>query len=370
MTSLSQVLNFIVLTQLLLIIVFLFSNKKGRRLSNWLLGFFFTSLFLGFLDATLVIFNLVSSANYAFLLNGFIILHPPLLLLYTHSITRQNFRLTFSHLVHLIPFLIVAALLVIFYHTQTLAEKEVILSGVESGRGSTNLFIMLGGLIYEIAYLIPVKIEIHKYQKRIRQSFSNVDNLDLNWLNFLVNLFIFSFVLSTISSFLRQTHFEYFTEFALTLASLGLFLFINAVLLKGLYNNEVFTKSNHLAESSKQLADIPADKILRELEAFMKNKKPFLDAYLSLEVLSDQVQVPSRDLSLVLNNYARQNFFDFVNRYRIEEAKSLLTEKTSQELTILEIMYESGFNSKSSFNTAFKKYTGVTPSAWRANHSI
>ena len=113
MISLSQALNFIILAQLLLIIVFLFTNKKGRPLSNWLLGSFFTSLFLGFLDATLVIFGLVSNANFALLLNGFVILHPPLLLLYTYSITRSEFRLKPFHLFHLIPFLVITLLLVI-----------------------------------------------------------------------------------------------------------------------------------------------------------------------------------------------------------------------------------------------------------------
>ena len=367
MISLSQALNFIILAQLLLIIVFLFTNKKGRPLSNWLLGSFFTSLFLGFLDATLVIFGLVSNANFALLLNGFVILHPPLLLLYTYSITRSEFRLKPFHLFHSIPFLIITLLLVIFYHTQPLSEKEIILEGVESGKGTTNLFIMLGGLIYEIAYLIPIKIEISRYRQTIRQSLSNVDNLDLKWLSFLVNLFILSFVLSTISSLLRLTQLEYYTEFALILASLGLFLFINAVLLKGLYNNEVFTRSNKLKGPSYPLEDLQAEKILSDLKSFMIDEKPFLDPYLSLEGLSSLISVAPRELSLVLNNHAGQNFFDFVNRYRIKEAETLLSVESNKDKTILEIMYQSGFNSKSSFNTAFKKYTGQTPSSFRKN---
>jgi len=60
-----------------------------------------------------------------------------------------------------------------------------------------------------------------------------------------------------------------------------------------------------------------------------------------------------------------QNFYDFINRYRILEAKQLLTNPKDPKITVLEVLYEVGFNSKSSFNTLFKKYTGLTPTEFR-----
>ncbi len=62
----------------------------------------------------------------------------------------------------------------------------------------------------------------------------------------------------------------------------------------------------------------------------------------------------------------QSNFYDYISKYRIEEAKSILSDQSSNK-TVLEILYEVGFNSKSSFNTAFKKYTGVTPSKFKRN---
>jgi len=67
----------------------------------------------------------------------------------------------------------------------------------------------------------------------------------------------------------------------------------------------------------------------------------------------------------VINENTGQNFFDFVNRYRIGEAKRMLTDPTDKKITVQEILYVVGFNSKSSFNTLFKKYTGVTPSEFK-----
>jgi AraC-like DNA-binding protein len=63
----------------------------------------------------------------------------------------------------------------------------------------------------------------------------------------------------------------------------------------------------------------------------------------------------------VINDLTGKNFFEFINHYRIEEAKRMLTNPKDKKITVLEVMYQSGFNSKSSFNTLFKKQTGLTP---------
>jgi len=72
----------------------------------------------------------------------------------------------------------------------------------------------------------------------------------------------------------------------------------------------------------------------------------------------------------MINHHLNKHFFDFVNEFRIEKAKSLLTNPAKQDLTIQEILYEVGFNSKSSFNTAFKKHCGLTPTQYRKSNSL
>jgi AraC-like DNA-binding protein len=97
----------------------------------------------------------------------------------------------------------------------------------------------------------------------------------------------------------------------------------------------------------------------------MVEKEPYLDSSLTIQDLSEQVKMPVKDLSTLINLYMDKHFFDFVNEYRIEKAMQILRDSSQKELTVLEILYEVGFNSKSSFNTSFKKYTGKTPTDYR-----
>jgi AraC-like DNA-binding protein len=97
----------------------------------------------------------------------------------------------------------------------------------------------------------------------------------------------------------------------------------------------------------------------------MVNDEPFLDASLTIEDLSKQMNFETKDLSILINHHLNQHFFDFVNGYRIRKAMGILKDPEKKDLTILEILYEVGFNSKSSFNTAFKKHTNKTPTQYR-----
>jgi AraC-like DNA-binding protein len=110
---------------------------------------------------------------------------------------------------------------------------------------------------------------------------------------------------------------------------------------------------------SKDLVEV------QKLNSFMKTEKPYLNPSLSIRNLAEDIQMNSRDLSILINQNLEKHFFDFVNEYRIEEAKIILKDSSKKEFTILEILYEVGFNSKSSFNTAFKKHTGYTPTEYR-----
>jgi len=108
---------------------------------------------------------------------------------------------------------------------------------------------------------------------------------------------------------------------------------------------------------------------LQNLSEHLSKNKPFLEPDLTLNELAEQMQISSRQLSTLINIELGKSFFDLINGYRIEEAKRILKESQDSKLTVLEVMYDVGFNSKSSFNTAFKKYTGTTPTAFKAQFS-
>ncbi|WP_315822417.1 helix-turn-helix domain-containing protein [Paraflavitalea speifideaquila] len=90
-----------------------------------------------------------------------------------------------------------------------------------------------------------------------------------------------------------------------------------------------------------------------------------MEPSLTVHGLATQMKIPARDLSILINHHLGQHFFDFINEYRIRKAMSILKDPARQQLNIQEVFYEVGFNSKSSFNTAFKKYAGMTPTQYR-----
>jgi len=131
---------------------------------------------------------------------------------------------------------------------------------------------------------------------------------------------------------------------------------------------ELITKDRASETSTYATNENDIEEIV-ELKKHMLKEEPYLDASLTIDDLSKQMDIPTKDLSILINHNLNQHFFDFVNGYRIRKAMEILQNHEKSDLTILEILYEVGFNSKSSFNTAFKKYTKLTPTQYRESVS-
>ena len=97
----------------------------------------------------------------------------------------------------------------------------------------------------------------------------------------------------------------------------------------------------------------------------MKDEKLYQEPQLTLQNLADKIEVPSYQLSQAINEGMNMNFYDLVNSYRVEEAKRLLLDEKNKNLTILSVGFEAGFNSTTTFNTVFKKFTGLTPAEFK-----
>ena len=106
---------------------------------------------------------------------------------------------------------------------------------------------------------------------------------------------------------------------------------------------------------------------LRKLEEVMAKEKAFLDPGFSLPILAKRLGISTHHLSQILNEELGQSFFDFVANYRINEAQKLLRDEGSSYIKIEEIAQMVGYNSKSAFNTSFRKITGYTPSEFKKN---
>ena len=114
-----------------------------------------------------------------------------------------------------------------------------------------------------------------------------------------------------------------------------------------------------------EVKDDQLQKYMPKISALMAEEKPYLDSGFSIKEMADQLSIHHRKLSQILNQGFKQSFTEYINSYRIEEAKTLLLKEDYEKHTVLEILMECGFNSKSAFNAAFKKFTGQSPLEFR-----
>ena len=141
-----------------------------------------------------------------------------------------------------------------------------------------------------------------------------------------------------------------------------LFILANIIFYKGMRQPELFDgieekpkyETSTLTKAEKEL-------YLKKLTSYIQKEKPYLMSSLTLNGLAKNLSMSPQHLSQIINELLNQNFFDFINSYRIEEAKKILSNPANNKKTILEILYEVGFNTKLAFNRAFKDRTGMKP---------
>ena len=151
------------------------------------------------------------------------------------------------------------------------------------------------------------------------------------------------------------------------ITTLNIFFIANAIVYQGLKFPKIFHEETSERQKYEKNPLLNENKkiFVNKIQEYMENKKPYLNPTLSLPDLAKQVNISPFVLSQILNQVLNQNFYDFVNNYRIEESKRLLANPKENGKTILEILYMCGFNSKSVFNSFFRKNTGMTPTEFR-----
>ena len=208
------------------------------------------------------------------------------------------------------------------------------------------------------------------YRAWLNENFSDTERIKFNWLRNFLYLFTFVFVLDAIfdltgNFFLHLSYIQYFYfEFVLALITyyLGIAGYLRSQTIELNFTETESEKLESAAEERKALlSQAELESLKARLEKLMETEKPFLNSQLTLSNLTRQLGVNTTVLSYVINNGFKKNFNDFVNEFRIAEVKSKLTDGSAKNLNLLTIALDSGFNSKATFNRAFKKFTGVSP---------
>jgi len=350
----------------LLFAIFLFSHKKGNRLSNKIFaGFCLANAFFIMID----IFDIFCHSLYKIfplyfdvIWDSCFFLIGPLLFFYTMSLINRDFAFKKIHLWHLLPFFID----LIYRNYRFFAHENI-----EAALTERGFFIPYWELrtryitmdFHVIVYALTSLIIFYMYRSRLKEIFSSVEKIKLSWLHLVLYGFMAIHLLhiSKITlPFLPGT----WREIIGVLMHLGNLVLVSIVVFKGLKVPEIFSgweeKPTGQKYAKTALSQEQIDQYKKKLTHYMEIDKPFLNPDLSITELADKLSVPSHYISQVLSQGLHLNFYHFVNRYRVEESKRILAEK-GDEKTVLEILYETGFNSKSTFNRIFKQYTGVNP---------
>lgn len=373
--TLSDILFIIVIFQLLFISVFLFTHEKGRRISNAFLGAFFLSISLNLADSFLVL-KKVYLTNTALVAWSICLplLFGPLLYLYTQSVLYKDFKFSKNKLIHFIPFIVLFILSEARYLLLDSETRLTMLNNIVDRKVPSIMYWSSAMIFLQFFLYIAASFRlIGQYRKMVSNSFSDEQRNNISWLSSTILFFTACMILAAFNGFTGLTPLAKYYYLILTILVSLIFIFINRVLLRALRQPEIFSvmieKETAQQATPKYAGSILNEedkkRILAQLQHHMESKKPFLEPELTLEQLAAQLSIRPKMLSQVINESLKQNFFDFINRYRIEAAKKLLTNPADKKITVLEVLYEVGFNSKSSFNTIFKKHTGLTPSEFK-----
>ena len=361
-----DIINIIGMFQLSVFIFFLLRRKSNRQSNKILAVFLFVQIML--------LFNFECFYNYEFVISinprlfhlgtPFYFLAAPSFYLYVKSLTYSDFRLEKKHLLHALPFILVSLFYLFFYHIHSAETQRVLLKNSIIYSWEFWRVVNLAATFQFLTYFIVDLRILKNYREEIMQQYSSIKKINLTWLSFILYIFIFSW-LTSVAVFISINYFVNIFDELTIFNLLSFFIFFNFIFYKGLSQPEIFSGIEEKPKyTSSKLTGAEAETYLKQLSAYMINEKPYLNPILTLKELADQVSIPSRHLSQIINEYMHQNFYDYVSKYRIEEAKKLLLDSFNNK-TVLEILYQVGFNSKSSFNTAFKKFTGVTPSHFK-----
>lgn len=162
------------------------------------------------------------------------------------------------------------------------------------------------------------------------------------------------------------------------IVQIGVLILVNVTIFQGLKNPQSFqqisdsdmamSRSNELKNGITTIDKNALQELADKLEKYMKQDQPYLNPELNINTLAEAAEVPEKTISQTINHVIGSNFSDYVNSYRIADARSKLEHSTEESLSIKEIMYDVGFNSRSVFNSVFKKKTGLTPSEYKKRH--
>jgi len=356
------------------------------------------TIFLSLHILMTAVFMMMPVAQLFFTWHSIILLVPfqfligPGLYLYVRSFKeRVNWRKGWPHFI-LFAIFFITDIFYYFYFREKYPSPDLIPEAVLFS-SHAYVHIVVRNIQMLVYYFLSRK-ELNRYQKSIRHLYSETSRINLSWVRWFLNGFLLLIISIFFLFFLVVQYPENFSLWILINTAV-ITPYIYAVTIKGIgqltlwqiepgKNKENIEKEIIQAEqielsgkeskpaqaTSKGLPDTRQNEILTRITALMEKEKLYQEPELTLQTLAEQTGIPSYQVSQVINDGFKKKFYDLINGYRVEEAKRLLLDPKNNNYTILSVGFEAGFNSKTTFNTVFKKFTGKTPTEYKSQKMV
>ena len=346
-------------------------HRRGNRTANRVLAFLLLvfsiaiAATVAYWTRTLLILPHLFAATAAF---GF--LYGPLFYLYTKTFLNPGRAIRVTDGLHFIPALLHFLYMMPLYGLSA-KTKVAILSNIYNVgfQVDANYLLVAGIQIFHLSlYIVQVYRLLTAFTRTGQRRNQSLNNIFLSWLKklgvgFCAFLGLWLAYCTTmyfgIPYYLEMDYFVNFSMAAIIYA-IGYFALLQPEVL-----STDMLKQNGPKYEKSTLTPARANAYLERLQQVMEVERPFVNPDLRMQDLAELLTISPHHLSQIINEHLDQNFSEFINGYRIEAAKKKLVDPNEQHFTILSIAYEVGFNNKASFNTAFKKQTGITPSQYR-----
>lgn len=345
----------------------LISTKKPITVANRLMAAW---LFMICIEMIFALINSKVIEMYSFPFVTFT--YGPLLYLYIRFMTVPGRKFVWTELLHFIPFLV-------FFTVSVIFRSEPLVRDLRGFFKPDKLMPLR--IIYSIVFFLSITsysvlafIEIRRHQSNLRNLVSYTSQkITLNWLKILsISFYAAYFILfilgglNMIGNYIPfDPYFVIFGFIALFSAVYSFYGIKQPVIFGEVVNNHDDEKKEPEKYVKSGLKENEAERYLKKLLIYMETKKPYLDGNLSILDLANQTGISRHHITQVLNEKYKRNFFTFINEYRVKEVLQRFEDPRYNNFTILAIAFDSGFNSKTTFNSIFKSQTGMTPSEYR-----
>lgn len=305
----------------------------------------------------------------------------PALYIYVTKVTAKTVVPIDKQSLKLFWLIVPATMLSVLIATLPSSTHEAIFITDQAVTGTLAIATSIGMLVMMLAWLVQcvytavrITISLREYRTLLKNELSNCDNKTLYWVNWLMFAGIISWLLTLLTAF-ASSLFDH-ALFKVEVAAFISLILVWSVAFFGIKQESAFandkkfsaTPSNDNQDKKYQrsaLTEQDIQRISEKVNQAMQEQKLFLDPELSLQKLSSHTSISPNYVSQALNQGLKMNFFDFVNHWRITQAKQQIVEGDD---TVLNIAYATGFNARSSFYKAFKKELGMTPSEFRKQY--